>query len=942
MPEVIGQPEEVQRADRFDRVARLAAQLLDVPIALLTLIEGGTVRVRGHFGWDGVMEMPVEAGPCGLALSGKLEVITDAESDPRWASHPFVADEPRIRFFAEYPIHSPDRHIVGTLSLFDVCPRQFTEEAGGVLRDLAALAESEYEHGQLAFAYQKLQSTQYALRRSEQRFRDIAAASGEFVWELDLEGRFVFLSDRVVDVLGYGPHELLGVRLFDLMTADEGMKLRRLMEEANELRAPVRRVEYRLFGHDGEPRWLLGSAIPVADDNGKTTGMRGVSSDVTARRVVEAELKKAKEAAELASQAKSDFLANMSHEIRTPMNAIVGLTNLMLETELTPEQADYIQTVRQSTDALLGIINDILDFSKIESGKLEIERVAFSLRLVIEEVCDYVAHKAAEKSIEVAYWLDPGIPSTVVGDVTRVRQILANLVSNAVKFTEKGQVVVEVAEIQFPLEETEAGTWIQFTVRDTGIGIPADKIGYLFESFSQVDASTTRRFGGTGLGLAISKRLATLMGGDIRAESVEREGSSFQVVLPLEPAEAAKPKFDPALRGATLLLVAENSEVRRMIKAFAGLWEMKVAEANGAQAARDLVNRAQHFDVALVDFALEGSNGIDLIQDVRQHRRSQKAQLILMASIISHARLVKDLPADVAACLPKPIHFEQCHDVFAQAVTGKKVSKKLFHSTGRLDPMLGKRQPLTILLAEDNAVNQKVAVHLLSNMGYRPDVAQTGAEVIRSLERQSYDLILMDVQMPELDGLEATRLIRRRFPQDRQPYIVAMTANAMPGDAEKCINAGMNGYISKPVRVEQLQEEISKCGSAKKQVIDERALEQFQALRIPGEPDPLLDLIEIFLTDTPKTVEVLLHSVQRRDVRAIARHAHTLKGSSGNFGARALQRVCANLEEAARHSDLSAIEELLSALRLEHEQVCRYLEKRRQEIEAEEKTVGSS
>ena len=701
---------------------------------------------------------------------------------------------------------------------------------------------------------------------------------------------------------------------------------------------PVFRCDYRVSQPDGGEKWMHNEASLERQRDGSIL-LNGYLTDVTEFKQMQAAVDQAKdealvsnqskEAAEQIAMAKSAFLATMSHEIRTPMNGVIGMTSLLLETQLTREQREFTEVIRQSGEGLLVVINDILDYSKIESGHMELEWQPFDLQEAVESSIELLSLKAQEKKLDVMYLIDPGVPAWVCGDLTRLRQVLVNLIANALKFTERGEVFVSVrlaaAEGGPPLPGTPLR--LEVCVQDTGIGIPRDRLGRLFQAFSQVDSSTARRFGGTGLGLAISRRLVEAMGGQLWVESEAGVGSRFFFDFTTEaavPVAGVAQREHQELRGRRALLIDDNGTNLRILGLQAQGWGMIPRASASAEQALAWVAEGEPFDIVITDMHMDEMDGVQFARRLRAMRAGLPIVLLSSGSV----RQTQDA-ALFDAVLSKPARQLALRDAVVDALTTvRAVQRSVDGETSPFDPSLARRYPLRILLAEDNEVNRQVALRMLKAFGYQADVAGNGIEAIAALQRQPYDLVLMDIQMPEMDGLQATRRIVRAFPPESRPRVVAMSANALREDMDVAVLAGVDDYVVKPFSAAVLRAALERSGVARggrnqsppvsqgqvsggpRPALDDRMLREFLAIDPSG--DFLGRLITSFTTNSREALAELGRALSQGRCDAVQSAAHQLVGMTSNLGLEEIARLGRKIDALARGGTVDGCELLLA------------------------------
>lgn len=735
----------------------------------------------------------------------------------------------------------------------------------------------------------------------------------------------------------YRQKEICGRKLYELLSAastdpEVHINRRRLVQ------GQFTHVVTRRKRSDGSLVDVEAYSVPLVIE-GRVTGAVLLYQDITERTRAEQALLRAKEAAEAANRSKSEFLANMSHEIRTPMNGIIGMTELALDTKLDTEQREYLTMVKSSADSLLALINDILDFSKIEAGKFEIEQIDFPFEQTLGETVKVLGMRASQKGLELGWRIAPGIPERLKGDPNRLRQVLVNLIGNAVKFTERGEIVVEVDQ------ESQDGTGLvlHFRVRDTGIGIAKEKQSVIFDAFTQADTSASRKYGGTGLGLTITTRLVNLMGGRVWVDSELGQGSTFHFTIRFRFADGSAPD-DPAngqeiLKNVSVLVVDDNESNRIRLSEMLQRWGMQPKVADSAESALDSLGLARgenrQFRLLITDMQMPGMHGLELANRVLQNPDLRTTPVILLSSSVAPDEGSRARTLGVAAYLTKPVHPAELRDAVIAALAPKVENRE--RSAKEHRPESRKGAGMNLLLTEDNPVNRKLAMALLEKHGFRYHVEENGREALAILEHETVDLVLMDLQMPVMDGFEAIRAIRdKERRQGGHLPIIALTAHAMQGDRERCLEAGADDYVSKPIRTADLFaaiERATKTGAAAEsgpmseeknmsEVVDAAAALE----RVEGDRELLEELVRLFIDGGPAAIQEMRQALSGRDAHVLERLAHTMKGSSASLGANRISEAALVLEMRSRSGALENASELIDSVEAELERALPELE----------------
>ena len=948
----------------LDDLARLATYVAATPMAAVTLIDADRQWFKSRVG-SSVEQTPRDMAFCAHAIAGRdLMVVPDASADERFSDNPFVTGEAHVRFYAGMPLVSAEGHALGTLCVMDRVPRQLTADQQEALRVLGRQVNVQLDlrrnmlklvrtYGELAGIQEKLTAV-------------LRSATTVAILATNPRGTVTLFNPGAERLLGWTADEVIGKKSpLNFLLASEIEE--RCADLGRRMGKEIRGLGYFAeLAHQGiheEREWTHvrkdGSHVaaklavsPLHDANDEISGFLAVSKDLTQRKEYEKELIRARESAEDASRAKTEFLANISHEIRTPLNAILGMTELALGTQLSADQREYVTAVQDAGRTLLALMNDVLDFSRIEARKLELYTINFPLRETLADVLRTFGLRAYQKGLELILQTGPDVPEMVSADVVRLRQILTNLVGNAIKFTERGEVTLRA----FVDVCRENDTLIHFSVADSGIGVPPTKLSILFDPFTQADSSTHRKYGGTGLGLAISKELVEVMGGQMWVESAPGRGSTFHFTLPVRGRRSAA-SAQPAgqkLDGLSVLVADDNRTQRDTLAELLARRGMKTECAFGGRAAVTAVENAlgkgRNFDLLLIDAQMPDLDGFGVAERLRSippPPKGRRSPIVLMTVPGMTESEARRGALGIASSVSKPIRESALFDAIGQALQAAQ-SGSGSHRVVAQPPAPPASKPgersLHILLIEDNAVNQVVTRRLLEREGHTMVVADNGVRGLEAAARESFDVILMDVQMPGLDGIETTRAIRsRERAARRRTPIVAFTAHAMKEDRDRCLAAGMDEYLAKPVETPALlealarvtapaavktgagapatQAEVTGTSSARAAAPDPQHIAALRRI-VGGDEKLLREVVRVFLEDTPGKLSGLAIALAAQDASALAMAAHGLKGSAAALGAREATEAAAHLEALARarnlpEADIAAaqVKEEISAVR---------------------------
>jgi two-component system sensor histidine kinase/response regulator len=749
-------------------------------------------------------------------------------------------------------------------------------------------------------------------REARERYRQLVENANDIIYRTDAYGKFTYVNPTVRKILGYTEEELIGLHFTDLIAPDHRAAAAKFYEVQFQTKKPNTYFEFPVVAKNGEIVWM-GQNVQTVLTGQWILGFQSVSRDISERKRMESELAKARDEALESARLKSEFLANMSHEIRTPMNGVIGMADILLGTRLTTEQKESAITIRRSAEALLTLVDDILDLAKIEAGKLTIKNANFDLDELIDSITDVFAERAAAKGLKFRAVVYPDVHRHLNGDALRLRQVLLNLVGNAVKFTESGEVSVSVMRESDTADATE----LWFLINDTGIGITQSDQDRLFTPFTQADGSTTRRFGGTGLGLVISKQLIDLMGGRIGVASVPSEGSTFWFTGRFKKDhDGEATSKHSTLAGVRALLLDSNELNRLVLRRHLTASSVSVEEVSSADAALGALRRAhadgRPFDVIVLEMQLMSTDGISVARTIHADPLIRETPVVLVTAIGRRKSDIEFFKSEgIDTFVMKPVRRAQLTSALNSVVAGapaRPAAAGVRHHTEEEQPT--KKQ---ILIVEDNVVNQKVAIGQLRNLGYDADVVGSGTEALEVIRSQSYDLIFLDCQMPDIDGYDVARTIRSMETAGRHVPIVAMTAHTMDGEREKCLAAGMDDYLTKPVSMQRLGGVLVRWLGAREDVVDMEKMAGLQQLA-KANPSFMRDITALFREDALVRLHELRDSLGGANAERVARAAHSLKSSSGNIGASRMYSLCATIESTAKQGSLDGVAEMVEQL----------------------------
>ena len=965
----------------YDDVTRLASAICQTPIALVSLVDENRQWFKSRFGVE-ASETPRDWAFCAHAILQKdIFEVRDATQDARFGNNPLVVSDPMIRFYAGVPLVAPGQQSVGTLCVIDRKPGELTEEQRAALKALGRQVVSHFEQ---RLVLKRQMVLERSLLEKNLLNKAILNSANYSIISTNPEGVIQTFNRTAERWLGYRADEIVGNETLAFMHDLEQIKTRcaivseelgRTIDPSFEVFVAKARTgatadaEWDYIRRDGSRFPVQLSVTALTGEGGRVLGFLAVAADITERKRWESALVEAGLEAEDNTVAKSEFLANMSHEIRTPINGVIGMTGLLLETELTPTQADYARTVLNSANTLLRVINDILDFSKIEAGKLEFEIADFDPRELMEESVRLLAERAAAKGIELLGNIAPDVCLGLRGDAGRVQQVLVNLLSNAVKFTSEGEVVLKVSRES----DSPDGTEIRFEVTDTGLGIPEEVQARLFQKFSQATAETARKYGGTGLGLAISKQLVELMGGTIGVESKPGKGSKFWFTVRFSK-QTSKPGSRPAnrdeldlLKGLRILIVDDNDSNRKFLADQIRSWNLRVETFGNPRDAFDRLREAassgDSFGLVLLDQEMPDEDGLSFAGRVSSAPALFGTRIVLMAPFGCKFERETLRRSGVLEKVTKPVRQSMLFDILMNVMVGGgngqdadvKSAVAPSDSAG-----VAQESGIRILVAEDNDVNRKVVLGQLNRLGYSADAVVNGREAVEACVRSPYDLILMDCQMPEMDGYEATREIRNReaggvFGTRTPLHIIAVTAHAMKGDREKCLNAGMDDYLTKPLKSAILQEALERWvaesksrggAGASKDPESADAESGAHSVEEPegsgGEPvdlerlwemgaddeEVVRELVDLYNTQAEELLASLKQAVGAGQAAEVKGFSHKLCGASATCGMNAIVPSLRELEEMGERGDLSGAQEALQTASREYTRIRDFLQKK--------------